>query len=332
MERVLSGGLKIETIEKCLIIPDVVEGPELGSVQKTAAAHAIDGQKVADSCGAIAQAETSSSGAERTIVRVDVSEHPPRAEAGARRDVCHQAGLVAEFGLWRPGDDFHALDGAGGKLRGEHLALLVADGLPVNHKADLRVIAERVEQPVTVGGDTSCAVYDCLAQASSRIDVGEFHDERTVGVNVRRGFHFQHVRARRLYVNGLLRSGNVQSGLHLDRHGTSYIEVLLKSIESSGRHFQVVWIRWDVGDPERSVGSRDSGLRVAGYGIADRDRGVGQSASGRVQDRSQDRSCITERLAEAQGGEAERQQTQNRDSKYSLHTVQYREECRACLN
>ena len=104
MERVLSGGLKIETIEKCLIIPDVVEGPELGSVQKTAAAHSIDAQEVAEFRGAIAQAETASSGAERTIVRFDVAEHPPRAEAGARRDVCHQAGLVAELGLGRSGD------------------------------------------------------------------------------------------------------------------------------------------------------------------------------------------------------------------------------------
>src|ERR1035437_9206342 len=169
MERVLSGGLKIETIEKCLIIPDVVEGPELGSVQKTAAAHAIDGQKVADSCGAIAQAEAPSSGAERPIVRVDVSEHPPRAEAGARRDVCHQAGLVAEFGLWRSGDNLHALDGAGRKLRRKHFTLLVADGLPVNDEADLRVIAERVEESVAEIGNTSRAVHDRLAQTRSRI-------------------------------------------------------------------------------------------------------------------------------------------------------------------
>src|ERR1039458_4371250 len=105
MERVLTCGLKVETIEQSLIVPNVVEGPELGSVQKTAAAHSIDAQKVAEFRGAIAQAETASSGAERTVVRVDVSEHPPRAEAGARRDVCHQAGLVAELGLGRPRRD-----------------------------------------------------------------------------------------------------------------------------------------------------------------------------------------------------------------------------------
>src|ERR1039458_6328660 len=267
-----------------------------------------------------------------TLVRVDFSEHPPRAEAGARRDVCHQAGLVAELGLGRSGDDLHALDGAGRKLSGEYLALLVADGLPVNDEADLRVIAQGVEEPVAVGGNTPRAVHDRLAQSCSRIDVGKFHDERTVGVNVRGGFHFQHVRARRLHVNGLLRSGNVQSGLHLYRHGASYIEVLLKSIESFGRHLQVIWIRRDVGDPERSVGSRDRRLRVAGYGIADGDQGLRQGGSGRVQDRSLNRPRIAERLAETQSGEAERQQTKNRDSKYSLHTVQYREECRACLN
>ena len=76
MERVLTGGLKVETIEESLIVPDVVEGPELGSVQKAAAAHSIDGQEVAEFRGAIAQAETPSSGAERAVVRVDVSEAP----------------------------------------------------------------------------------------------------------------------------------------------------------------------------------------------------------------------------------------------------------------
>src|ERR1039458_9109798 len=88
------------------------------------------------------------------------------------------------------------LDGAGRKLRGEHFALLVADGLPVNHEADLRVIAERVEESVAVSGNTSRAVYDRLAQTSSRVDVGELHNERAVGIDVCGGFHFQHVRAR----------------------------------------------------------------------------------------------------------------------------------------
>src|ERR1039458_1653266 len=210
-----------------------------------------------------------------TLVRVDFSEHPPRAEAGARRDVCHQAGLVAELGLGRSGDDLHALDGAGRKLSGEYLALLVADGLPVNDEADLRVIAQGVEEPVAVGGNTPRAVHDGLAQSRSRIWVGEFHEERTVGIDVCGGFHLQHVRARRLDVNGLLRSSDVQSRFHLDWYGASYIDVLLKNIEPLHRHLQVVWIRWDVGDPERSVGSRDRRLCVAGHGIADRDRGVG---------------------------------------------------------
>ena len=38
------------------------------------------------------------SGAERAIARVDIAEDLARAEAGARGDLRHQAGLVAEFG------------------------------------------------------------------------------------------------------------------------------------------------------------------------------------------------------------------------------------------
>ena len=48
MERVPTVGLKVETIEQSLIVPNVVKGPELGSVQKAAAAQAVDGQEVSD--------------------------------------------------------------------------------------------------------------------------------------------------------------------------------------------------------------------------------------------------------------------------------------------
>jgi len=64
-----------------------------------------------------------------------------RTQAGAGRNIRNQTGLVAKLSLGRSGYDLHALDGADWKLGGEDLALLIGDGLPVNHEAHLRVIA-----------------------------------------------------------------------------------------------------------------------------------------------------------------------------------------------
>ena len=118
--------------------------------EKAAASNAVDRQEIPDSRAAETNRRGPADAAERTIVCVEVTEDPSRAEPGTRRDVCDQAGFVAELRVWSAGDDLHALDRAGGKLRRKHLALLIADRLAVDHKAGLGMVADGVEESVGV--------------------------------------------------------------------------------------------------------------------------------------------------------------------------------------
>ena len=55
MERVPPGGLEVEAVENVLVVPDIMERPELRRVQKTAAADSVHGEKVAEFGGAVPQ-------------------------------------------------------------------------------------------------------------------------------------------------------------------------------------------------------------------------------------------------------------------------------------
>ena len=59
------------------------------------------------------QARADSGRAERPVVRLDIAEHLLRAQPGTRRDLRHQAGLVAELRVRRSRVHLHALDRAG---------------------------------------------------------------------------------------------------------------------------------------------------------------------------------------------------------------------------
>ena len=108
--------------------------------------------------------------------------------------------------------------GAGGKLRGKHLALLIADGLPVDDKADLRVIAKRVEQTVAIRGNAAGAVRDRLAQSAARIAGGKFDDQRLRSTSMWAEGSFSSISAPAASTVTLLTApANVQLGLELDR-------------------------------------------------------------------------------------------------------------------
>ncbi len=323
MNYVFSRGLEVHAIEEGLIIPNIVERPELRGVQKTAATHSVDSQKVAECCSAIAQAETPSLGAERTVVRVDVPEDPARPQGGACRDTCHQAGLVAEFGQRRSRNDFHALDGAGWQLSREYLALLVADGLPIDDEADLCVIAQRVEETITIGRHTARAIDDRLAQAGARVEGGELHDQVPVCIDVGRRIDLQQVGAGCFDRDGSLRSGDGHGGFELDRHSAANGNILREGIEAACLDFQVIRIGRDIAQLERTVQSGRRGLLIAGDRIVDRDRCFRDGRAGGVEDLPLDRAGVAERLCKyVAHGEGER--TEDSDSEKSLHTVKYR--------
>ncbi len=202
------------------LLPMSWNGVNSGRVQEPAAADAVEGQEVAELSRCRSPSRPCRRWCRKTrSPRSTLPKTPPGPEAGAGGDLRHQAGLVAEFGIRRSGDDFHALDGAGRKLRGEDLALLIADGLSVDHEADLRVIAQRVEESVRVGGHAARAVSDRLAQAASGVERGQ---------SCRSGFG-RYPRGRKDYVSSMprrppppftgLASGHHQGRLDLHRQG-----------------------------------------------------------------------------------------------------------------
>jgi len=60
----------------------------------------------------------------------------------------HEAGLVTVLGRGSTGDDLNGLNGVGGKLVGEDLALLVGNGLAVDGEGVGGMVAEAVEEAV----------------------------------------------------------------------------------------------------------------------------------------------------------------------------------------
>ena len=74
-------------------------------------------------------------------------------ETGLGDDVDDEAALVAVFGGCDPGDHFHRLDGVRRDLVGVDAALLVRHRLVVDRELRLRVVADRMEEPVRVGHD-----------------------------------------------------------------------------------------------------------------------------------------------------------------------------------
>ena len=237
-------------IEDGFVVADVVERSELGRVQKSAAAEAVEGQEISDFRGAQAQPEGTSDGAERAVGRIQVAKRPRRSQAGARGDIGHQAGLVAKLRIHRPRHHFHALDGADRKLRGEDFALLIADGLSVDHEAGLRVIAERVEQSVAVGGHAARAIRDRLAETASGVERENLGKLRSIGVHVIGGIELQQVRARRLHGDTCLAPGDFQSGLDLHWQRVPDSDVLREDAKAGSPDFQMIWVGRNVDQSE----------------------------------------------------------------------------------
>ena len=108
-------------------------------------------------------------GSKRSHGGADASERQ-RAQSRFCGRIHHQARFVSILRVGRASDQLHALHRVGRKLGGKDLALLIADGLAIDHKADLSVIAQRMEKSVRVGGRTSRAVVDDAAQPGRGVE------------------------------------------------------------------------------------------------------------------------------------------------------------------
>src|SRR5579863_1179535 len=170
VKHILGGGLKIDPVEQRLIVADVMNGPELGCVQKAATAHTIHRQKIPELGRTPSQTKVAARGAEGAIRGIHIAEDVPGPKAGARSNVRNKAGLVAKLRLRRSGDDLHALNGADGKLGGENLTLLIANCLSVDHEARLGMIAQGMKKTISVSSNAAGAVDNRLAKSSAWIE------------------------------------------------------------------------------------------------------------------------------------------------------------------
>src|SRR5258708_29177411 len=183
MEDVLAVGLIVQAIKAGLVVAFVVERRQLWRIQKPPAPDAVDRKEVSKLSVAEAQPDAAACGAERTVVSVDVPKDSARAQARARGDLRDEAGLVTKFDVRSSRGDFHALDGAGWKLRGEHLALLIADRWSIDDEAGLRMVAQGMKESVAIGGNATRAIHNCLAQTSAGIKGRDFHHGSSVNVD-----------------------------------------------------------------------------------------------------------------------------------------------------
>ncbi len=149
VERIAPIRLVVDAIEERLRVTDIVYRQELGRIEKMPRAQSIQRNEIPELGGAVRKRRVLPVGAERAPGRLEAPGRP-RSQTALGSRIHHQAGFIAILGVGRTGDQLHALDRIGRKLRRKYFALLVADGLAVDYEADLRVIPQRVKETVGV--------------------------------------------------------------------------------------------------------------------------------------------------------------------------------------
>ena len=144
----------VDAVEDVLFVALVVEDGELGGIEKAAGVEAVDLNEVAPVLAAIAEVEPSrwrSRRCRRKLLMLPVGLVTPCPE----RVVATMTRLVLSpySAGGAPADDLDGLNGVGGELVGEDLALLVGDGLAIDGEGVGGVVAEAMEEAVGVGGD-----------------------------------------------------------------------------------------------------------------------------------------------------------------------------------
>src|SRR5258708_15064637 len=191
VKNILAAGLVIKPVEDGLTVTDVVNRTEFRSIQEPSTTGPIECDEVPYFCISEAKRNAAAGGAKSSIVRFNISKRVSCPETRTSRNLSDQATLVAKFCRRRSCDNFHALNRAYGKLGGKDFALLIADGLPIDDKAGLRVIAHRVEQTVTIGNNAAGTESNGLAQASARIESGQPRNQASVYVDVSGRINFK---------------------------------------------------------------------------------------------------------------------------------------------
>src|ERR1035438_10525891 len=126
---------------------------ELRRIEEAAAVEPVYRDEISPVLAAVGEVEIHVRAAEATVAGGHVAVRCRRTQARTRGHVNDQTRFVAELSGWSTGDDRHRLHGIEWNLIGKYFALLIGDGLAVERKRVLGMIAHTVEKSIGIGCD-----------------------------------------------------------------------------------------------------------------------------------------------------------------------------------
>ncbi len=245
------GDFEIDAVKCIFFVALVVEDAELGRIEKAPGIQGVELDEVAPVFAAVGEIESAAGRSKGAVGGRDGAGGLGYALAGTGSRHDDEAGLSAVFSRRRAGDDFEGLNGIGGNLVGEGLALLIGDRLAVDGKGVGRVIAEPMEEAVGVGGDTRGGGGDERAERR-RLALERHLDEQvTVNIGVKGGVIFDQVaRGAGLHRNRLAGGGDLEDQFEGGgNHGVDF-EALMQGCEPGCGDGEPIVVERDVGDFE----------------------------------------------------------------------------------
>ena len=275
----------IDAVEDILLVALVVEDSELGRIEKAAGVEAVGFDEVAPLLSAIGEVESAGGRAEGAIGGADASGGLCDSLARARGGDDDEAGFVAVLGRGRAGDDLDGLNGVGGNLVGEDLALLVGDGLAVDGEGVGGVIAEAVKEAVGVGCDAGGGFGHQRAEGGRLALHGNLGEQVAVDVGVEGGVGFDQV-AGGLDGDCLGGAFNLEDELEIDADSGLDSDALDEGSEAGGDDVDAVVVEGNVGKIELAECIGGCGSVESADLIGEVNRGAGDDGAGRIGDRA----------------------------------------------
>src|ERR1700694_5211225 len=126
---------------------------ELRRIKKAATVQTASRNEIAPLLATVTKVESDGRGAKTAIGSGEAPLRFRQPLARPRRNIDHDACLLAILSRGCAGDDLHRLNGIERNLVGENFALLVGDGLAIHGERILCVITKAMKESVRVRGD-----------------------------------------------------------------------------------------------------------------------------------------------------------------------------------
>ena len=150
MQGVCFGYLVVHAVEYILLIAFGVEHDELGRIQKPPGVQSADRDEVSPLRTSVTEIYRGGRCSKAAVGCCDTALGRGQALPRAGRHVDHHARLLSIFGRRRARDNLHGFDRIERDLVREDLALLVRNGLAIDHERVLRMITHPMKQPVRI--------------------------------------------------------------------------------------------------------------------------------------------------------------------------------------